>query len=80
MISILLPAADFDFAKMQRVCADFRCRLQWADEKKEQYEISTDEPVNFFWLGINFNHRMGLDAPAKAQNTESPNPVKINKP
>lgn len=72
MYKILLPVSDFAFDKVQAVCADFKCQLKYANRSRTYFEISSDDPVNFFWLGINFNHKMGLDDVAAEMKKAKP--------
>lgn len=72
MLSIQVPVIDIDFLKMQTVCGDHKCTVKYVDNSKTYYEVSTDDPLNFFWLGMNFNHKLGLDNIAEELKKQKP--------
>lgn len=40
--------------KMQLVCGRHKCRVTKIAEGV--FRVTTDDPKNLFWLGMNFNH------------------------
>lgn len=53
-------------AKFIQFCADFDCKAEF---KKGQWVISTDDAINFFWLGANlqFDYETGLSISKKSK-------------
>lgn len=55
MFSIQIPITPgLTIEEIQRVCDRHKCVVKQSTENS--YQISTDDPLNFFWLGMNFNY------------------------
>lgn len=54
MHKIYLPfgCGDFTPDEMAAFCESYGCKSKY-QRAKAQYEVTTDNPVNFFWLGAN---------------------------
>lgn len=42
--------------KLRAICKHFNCSIK--KKGGDYYEILTDDPTNFFWLGCNLNHML----------------------
>lgn len=54
-----LPAGiegDWTFAQFDDVCTHFSCTLE-GKTRSGEWIISSDDPINFFWLGGNMSMR-----------------------
>lgn len=57
-ISILVPVGDIKLHDMRRICNMYNCLVKYQDKDKCYFEISTDDALNFFWLGANLQHKL----------------------
>lgn len=53
MIQIEIPIGDYTTESMRQYCEHFGCKLLPVKRGDVEFKITTDKPVNFFWLGIN---------------------------
>jgi hypothetical protein len=42
-------------AQVKSFCEHYNCK---AERKKGEYWITSNDPINFFWLGMNFNNHV----------------------
>ncbi len=57
MFRINLPVELFDapFQSVVGYCNHFNCTVQPLKTGQIYYVVESEDPINFFWLGINFN-------------------------
>ncbi|MEO6541674.1 MAG: hypothetical protein ABIN74_11800 [Ferruginibacter sp.] len=52
---IEIPKGDYDHIQLSKYCERFNCTLLKSKRGEVNYKIETDDPLNFFWLGCNWN-------------------------
>jgi hypothetical protein len=52
---IYIPAGDLKLAELIVFCNNYSCSIGYQDKSKLYFRITTDDPVNFFWLGCKWN-------------------------
>lgn len=59
MYKMTIPAGFFgdDFKKAEAYCKHFNCRIYPAKRGTAVNVIETEDPINFFWLGVNFDRQ-----------------------
>lgn len=58
MLKILIPVGDITLRQLEPICKDFNCGVKFQDRQKVYFEVNSDDPLNFFWLGMNLNNRL----------------------
>lgn len=55
-MTIELPKGDYNRQQFAKFCERFNCKLL-ASKRGEQhlFVVSSEDPINFFWLGANLN-------------------------
>jgi len=53
MHSIQIPAGELTLQRMKVFAEKYGCTAKWADPHRAYFEISSDDNLNFFWLGAN---------------------------
>jgi len=56
MHHIYIPAGDLNIAELIPFCNHYKCSITYQDKSKAYFKITSDDPVNFFWLGCNWNN------------------------
>lgn len=58
--SIQVPILEgIEIDELKEVCKRYGCEI---DKRPRDiyYTITSEDPLNFFWLGMNFNHSLGI--------------------
>lgn len=58
-VKILIPVGDTKLMSMTKVCNMYGCKVKYQDKDRAYFEISSDDPLNFFWLGANLYNKLG---------------------
>ena len=67
---IELPKGDYNRAQFAKFCERFGCKLLKSERSENHlFTISSEDPLNFFWLGanINFYYKIGIAISAASE-------------
>lgn len=57
MTTINVPVKNVTTEIMEQICERFDIKVK-KDKEVDYYQLSTKDPINFFWLGINLNRKL----------------------
>jgi hypothetical protein len=69
-MTIELPAGDYKRQQFSRFCKRFGCELLKSKRGEQHlFIVSSEDPINFFWLGANLNfiYKSGIAISAAAE-------------
>jgi hypothetical protein len=69
-MTIELPAADYNRQQFSKFCKRFGCELLKSKRSEQHlFIVSSEDPINFFWLGANLNfiYESGIAISAAAE-------------
>lgn len=57
MITIEIPVNGTSVEQLKPICEHFECTIA-KGSMRDYYKVSTENPINLFWLGCNINHKL----------------------
>lgn len=69
-MTIELPQGDYNRKQFAKFCKRFGCELLTSKKEDRHFlVVSSEDPINFFWLGanINFYYKSGIAVSAAAE-------------